>query len=84
MSSEKCKARVGSDCELKTIQFLEDSIAHVRVHCVALTSNESAIRHFREITKPLYDIRQSGILFRAPLTAGFLQPDQRDQDTALT
>ena len=40
MSSEKCKARVGSDCELKTIQFLEDSLAHVRVHCDALTPND--------------------------------------------
>jgi hypothetical protein len=50
---------------LKKIQILEDSRAHVRVHCDGLTSNESAIRHFRGITKPLYDIGQSVILFRA-------------------
>jgi hypothetical protein len=50
--------------KLKTIQFLEDSRAHVRVHCDAFTSHDSAIRHFRGITKPLYDMGQGAILFR--------------------
>jgi hypothetical protein len=64
MSSEKCQARVGSDSDAQKIQFLENSRAHIRVHRDALISNESADRHFRGITKPLYDMGQGAILFR--------------------
>ena len=61
---ESAKRAWVQTAKLKTIQFLEDSRAHVRVHRDALISNESADRNLRGITKPLYDMGQSAILFR--------------------